>query len=222
MNEIILIILLCLTLLTIFILYKIYDKRGLYFSLIVLNILSFILTFKITNTLKLNINLGIISYISIFSIIYIFMIKYGEKELKELIKISLYSSVFTAIMLLITNYYIPSITETISINIAGSFVYNYKILIVYPLIMLLSEYLSTKLYSFENSIQLNNTICLLLTYIIIGALYTTILNVLSYINILNIKDSAYIGMSTYIIGLIVTIVNIIFVNLLIKSKKVNK
>jgi len=222
MNEIIFLILIIITQLTIFILFKLYEKRGLYFSLVILNIITFVLSFKITTFLKLNINLGIVPYVGTLSIIYLFMIKYGNKELKELAKISLFTNILTAIFLISINYFIPAITETISINIKDTFIYNYKILIAYPIIMLLSQYLIVKLYTFVSSIQSNKSICILLAYIITALLYTVIFYMISYINVLAIKHSIYIGISTYIVGLLITIIYIVFIYYLSKSKKVVK
>ena len=222
MNEIIFLILIIVTLLTIFTLFKLFEKRGLYFSLVILNIATFILSFKIILFLKLNINLGIVPYIGVLSTIYLFIIKYGPKEIKELQKISLYTNILTAIFLTSINYFIPAITETISINIKDTFIYNYKILIAYPVIMLLSQYLIVRLYTFVSSIQSNKSICILLTYIITALLYTVVFHIVSYISVLTIKNSIYIGISTYIVGLIVTTIYIAFIYYLSKSKKVIK
>ena len=222
MNEIIFFIILFIIFFAIYLLYIIFDKRGLYFSIVLLNIMTLILSFKIITFLKLNINLGIMPYLGILNILYIFMIKYGNKEIKELEKISLYTNAFGAIFLVIINYFIPAITETISINIKDSFINNYKILIAYPIIMFVSQYLVTKLYSFVASIQNNKSVCILLTYIITALIYTVIFYIISYIKILSIKDSIYIGISTYIVGLIITIISIIFINYLSKNKKVIK
>ena len=117
MNEFILIIILFITMFTTYLLYKIYEKRGLFFAIVFQNIISFILSFKIVTILKLNINLGIVSILSVLTIMYLFMIKYGKKEINELIKISLYTNVLIAIFLTMINYFIPTLTETISINI---------------------------------------------------------------------------------------------------------
>ena len=222
MNEIIFFIILFIIFFATYLLYIIFDKRGLYFSIVLLNIMTLILSFKIITFLKLNINLGIMPYLGILNILYIFMIKYGNKEIKELEKISLYTNVLGAVFLVIINYFIPAITETISINIKDSFINNYKILIAYPIIMFVSQYLVTKLYSFVASIQNNKSVCILLTYIITALIYTVIFYIISYIKILSIKDSIYIGISTYIVGLIITIISIIFINYLSKNKKVIK
>lgn len=220
MNELIFLILIGITIFTTYILYKIFDKRGLYFSLVILNIITFILSFKIIEILKLNINLGIVPFVGTLSIFYIFIIKYGNKEIKELQKISLFVNIIAAIFLVIMNYFIPAITETISINIKDTFIYNYKILFIYPIIMFLSQYLTVKLCIFVSNIQNNKAICILLTYIITALLYTVINYVISYVKIIAIKDSIYIGVSTYIIGLVITTIYIIFIHYVFKSKKV--
>lgn len=218
MEEIIAIILIILTLLSIFCLYKMYDKRGLYFSLIILDLISFVLSFKISYICNMNINLGIIPIISSFTVIYIFLKKYNQKEVKNLIKITLYSNIITALLLTTMNYFIPAITETISINMQGTFEYNYKILIVYPIIIYISQIVTTKLYSLLKEIQDKETICIMLTYIITALLYTVIFSSLVYINIIEIKHSLFIGISSYIFGLLITIINIIFINILYKKK----
>ena len=222
MNELLFIIIILLTLLTIFCLSKLYGKQGLTYSLIVLDIISFILSFKIIEVFRLNINLGIVTYISTLSIIYIYTIKYGSKETKKNEKICLYTNIIIAFLLLIMNYIIPAITETISINIQGTFEYNYKILIIFPIIMFLSQYLITKVYIFVSEIQSNIPICIILTYIITALVYIIIFYILCYIKVLSISDSLYIGLSTYIVGLIITIINIVFINYIVNSKKVLK
>ena len=218
MEEIIIIILILLTLLTIFCLYKMLDKRGLYFSLVILDLISFVLTFKISYVFKMNINLGIIPLIASFSVIYIFLTKYNKKETKNLLSITLYSNITTALLLVIMNFFIPAITETISINMQGTFEYNYKILIGYPIIILLSQLATSKLYNLLNQIQDNISVSIALTYIITGLLYTVIFYAISYINLMNIQYSLFMGISTYILGLAMTIIHIIFINFLYKKK----
>lgn len=221
MEEIITIILILLTLLTIFCLYKILNKRGLYFALVMMNLISFVLSFKISYIFKMNINLGIIPLIASFSILYIFLTKYSAKEIKNLLLITLYSNITAALLLVVMNFFIPAITETISINMQGTFEYNHKILIVYPIIVLLSQLGTAKLYLLLKEIQNNNTISMALTYIITGLLYTLVMYAVTYIKVMELKFSLFLGISTYILGLAITGVNILFVNFL-NNKKVIK
>ena len=221
MEEIITIILVLLTLLTIFCLYKMLDKRGLYFGLVIMDLISFVLTFKISYIFKMNVNIGIIPLIASFTIIYIFLTKYNSKETKNLLLITLYSNITAAFLLVVMNFFIPAIEETISINMKGTFEHNYKILIAYPIIVLISQLTTAKLYSLLKEIQDNISISIALTYIITGLLYTVLLYVISYIDVLEMQYSLFLGISTYIIGIAITIINILFINL-INNKKVIK
>lgn len=218
MEEIITIVLILLTMLVTFCLFKMLDKRGLYFSLVIMNLLGLVLSFKISQILTINMNIGIIPMIATLSIIYIFIIKYGYKETKNLLLVSLYSNIAMSVLLIIMNYFIPAITETVSINMQGTFEYNYKILIVYPLIMLLGQYTVTKLYKLISSIQRNTSICITLTYIITGLIYTIVFYLLAYINILEISYSIFLGISTYIIGIPITLINLLLINYSTKKK----
>ena len=218
MEEIIAIMLILLTILTIFCLYKMLDKRGLYFGLVMMDLIAFVLSFKISYVFKMNINVGIIPLIASFTIIYIFLTKYNAKETKNLLQITLYSNIITALLLLIMNFFIPAITETISINMQGTFEYNYKILIVYPIIVFISQLATAKLFGLICELQNNIAISIGLTYIITGLIYTVLSYAISYIELLEIQYSLFLAISTYIIGIAITIVNIIFIHILNKKK----
>jgi len=222
MGEIITIIMIFLTLLTIFCLHKTFDKRGLYFSVVIFSLISFILSFKISVVLKMNINTSIIILPEIFTIFYIFIIKYGYKDINDLLKITFYANITTSIIIAIMNIFVPTITETISINMQGTFEYNYKILIIYPFMMLLSQYIIIKLYQLVSKIQNYIYISVSLTYIITGLIYTIIFYVLCYLDIMEIKYSLFLGISTYIAGLAITVIDTIFINYFVRGKKVIK
>lgn len=218
MNEIILLVLLFLTMLTIYCLYRMLDKRGLYFSLVLMNIITFVLSFKITTIFKININSNIIGMVSIFTIIFIFLTKYGYNENKNLLLISFYSNITVALLIAIMNFFVPAVTETISINMQETFEYNYKILIIYPIIILISQYASIKLYKLINMIQNNILISIMLTHIIISLLYTIVFSTTAYIKILEVKYSLFIGISTYIIGLPLAIMSMFYINYIVNKK----
>lgn len=218
MEEVITIVLVLLTLLTIFCLYKMLEKRGLYFGLVMMNLIAFVLSFKISYVFKMNINLGIIPLIASFTIIYIFLTKYNPKETKNLLMISLYSNISISLLLAVMNFFVPATTETISINMKGTFEYNYKILIAYPIIVFLSQLATTKLYGLLKELQDNISVSIALTYIITGLLYTGIYYAIAYINILEIQYSLFLGISSYILGIAITIINILFIYILNKKK----
>lgn len=219
MNSIIIVLLLILvSLLLIYSMYKIYDKRGLYFNLVIMNIMSFILSFKIIKIFSLNINLGLIPMISIFTIIYIIINKYSIKDKKNILSLSLYTNIITSILILITNYFIPTVSETISISIKGTFEYNYKILILYPIIILISQYIIIKLFNYLKEIQSNIIINITLTYITTGLVYTLVFYLIAYINLIDIKNTIFMGVSSFLIGIIITLLNTLIIDLIFKKK----
>ena len=219
MNSIIIVLLLILvSLLLIYSMYKIYDKRGLYFSLVIMNIMSFILSFKIIKIFSLNINLGLIPMISIFTIIYIIITKYSIEDKKTILSLSLYTNIITSILILITNYFIPTVSETISISIKGTFEYNYKILILYPIIILLSQYIIIKLFNYLKELQSNIIINITLTYITTGLVYTLVFYLIAYINLIDIKNTIFMGVSSFLIGIIITLLNTLIIDLIFKKK----
>lgn len=219
MNSIIIVLLLILvSLLLIYSMYKIYDKRGLYFSLVIMNIMSFILSFKIIKIFSLNINLGLIPMISIFTIIYIIITKYSIKDKKTILSLSLYTNIITSILILITNYFIPTVSETISISIKGTFEYNYKILILYPITILLSQYIIIKLFNYLKELQSNIIINITLTYITTGLVYTLVFYLIAYINLIDIKNTVFMGVSSFLIGIIITLLNTLIIDLIFKKK----
>ena len=219
MNSIIIVLLLILvSLLLIYSMYKIYDKICLYFSLVIMNIMSFILSFKIIKIFSLNINLGLIPMISIFTIIYIIITKYSIKDKKTILSLSLYTNIITSILILITNYFIPTVSETISISIKGTFEYNYKILILYPIIILLSQYIIIKLFNYLKELQSNIIINITLTYITTGLVYTLVFYLIAYINLIDIKNTIFMGVSSFLIGIIITLLNTLIIDLIFKKK----
>ena len=218
MSEIVILAMIFLTMLTTYSICKMLDKRGYYFSLVIMNIIGFILSFKIGKILDININLNIAPVIASMTILYSYMNKYSIKDIKKLIKVALYSNIIMSLLITVMNFFIPAITETISINMQATFEFNYKILITYPLIMFISSIIQAKFYQILNELKDNNYINIILTYIITGLLPTIIFSVISYIKILQARDSLLIGITGYIVGIPILIVNLLLVNLLCKKK----
>lgn len=222
MNEIIFVVMLVISLISIFGMYKIFSKNGLYYILILFELLSLITSFKIVKIFSFNLNINIIFIISTMTIIYILLTKYSNKESKNILSLSLITILSGVVLLTILSYYIPSLNEIIAINIKSTFIYNYKILIFLPLTILLGTYLTIKLYTFINTLQSNIYINILLVYIITGLLYTILFNVLGYLKIIDIYNSTFIGLTTYLFGIIITIIQFSIINLILSIKEVKQ
>ena len=222
MNEIILAVILIISLMSIYCLYKIFDKMGLYYSLIIFIETAIITSFKIMKIFNFNLNINILFLVCIMTIIYIILAKYNTKELNNVIKISCITTIFSALIVLLLGYYIPSINSTIAINIKSTFIYNYKVLIALPITLLGGIIATTKLYQFISKLQDNIYINIVLTYIITGLIYTVIFQIFGYLNVIKIYNSIYIGLTSYLFGLIITIIQLFTINLVLKQKKVRE
>ena len=222
MNEIIFVVILIISLLSIYCIYKIFDKPGLYYSLIIFIETAIISSFKIMKIFNFNLNINIILLVSIMTIVYILLTKYNVKETKNIIRISSITIIFSTLILLILSYYIPSINDTIAINIKSTFIHNYKVLISLPLTLLGGIISTIKLYQFINKLQDNIYINIILTYIITGLIYTVIFQIFGYLNIIDIYNSIFIGLTSYLFGLIITITQLSIINLILNQKKVRE
>ena len=221
METLVILIMICLSLITIYLLDKFFENKGLIYAMIILNLISFAMSFKIANTFNSNVNCSIIAEIGLFGALYLYLIKYDEKDIFKIIKITLISSIFFAFMMLVLLYYIPSITETISINMELAIKNNIKILGIYPIMIALSQYGVAKLVAMLKKIKTNYYLIMILSYIITSTIYTVISYLLCYIKVLSIKESIFLGVSTYILGLIITTIESLFIYLYL-TKKVKK
>ena len=119
------------------------------------------------------------------------------------------------------SYHVQSLTDTISINMKNVFINNYKILIVYPITILISNYLLIWMYKKIRKLYDNAFITTVTTYLLIGLIEGIIYFFIVYYNILEAKIIIKLLLSSYMIRLIITIIYSIFLTL-ITSKKVKK
>ena len=99
MNEATLVILILLSIIITFCLYRMLDKRGLYFLIILFSIISFVLSFKVAYVLKMNINASIIPLCALLSVLFLFISKYGILEKKNILLLTFYSNIIIALLL---------------------------------------------------------------------------------------------------------------------------
>ena len=218
MDEIVFLIIIALSLFIIYGLHKMFNKQGIYYALVILSLIGYILSFKITTVLKMNVNLGIPLLIATFTCLYLILIKYGDKDIKKIYSATFISNIILALIIVTMIYYVPSLIETASMNIKETFENNYKLLIMYPLIVLAGEYLINKIYGYVTAVQNNIFLSVMLSYIISAVIYIIVYYIIGYIGVMTIRDSLYLGITSFIIGIVVTIINIGFIYLMTRKK----
>ena len=139
------IIYLCILIISIFSTYlfkKFASKLGLSIVFITSSLLCLILSFKYVNLSTISINANSVTYITMFTSLYLLLETTNKEEVKKIINMNFLLMIFSSIILYIMSYYVQSLTDSISINMKNVFISNYRILIVYPLTTLISNRIS--------------------------------------------------------------------------------
>ena len=221
MNFIIYLCILIICMFSIYLSKKILGKTGLIIVLITSTFLTQILSFKYIMLATINVNANSITYVTMFTSLYLLLESINKEEVKKITQINFIITVFTSIILYIMSYYVQSLTDSISINMKNVFIDNARILIVFPITILLSNYLSIWIYKKIRKLYDIPFITTVTTYLLIGLIEGILYFFLSYYNILETKIIIKLLLSSYMIRLIITVIYSIFLTL-ITSKKVKK
>ena len=218
MNVLIYIIILIISMISLYILNKLLGDLGLKVLFILMSITSFLLTFKYITIGNLSLNANCITYITMFSCLYLLLENNDKKEIRKLCNINFILNLFSAIMLYIMTVHTQSITDTISVNMKNIFLGNTRILYLFPIVTLLSNYLLIIMYEKVKNIYDNMFITTVTTFLLIGIIEGIIYTFLVYSNILTIKAIIELILSTYMVKLILTVIYSILLMIITKKK----
>ena len=220
MSEIIFLIITIISMITIPLAYNYLDKKGLYLMLIIMTIVSYLLSFKVLNIWGLSVNANVITTISILEIVYLLIEKETKKNHYNYLFLTIFCLIATAFAILTTSSYIPSINDTLSTNMKGLFIDNYQILILFPLLLIITEIISPQIYLNLNQIYQNKIISINLIYMVLGLLNSLIFSFIAYASNPSFLSKLNIALATYFIGLIISILYTPIFNYLTSKKKV--
>jgi len=222
MNILIYFCILVLSIFTIYIFNKKLDKLGLTVMFSLMNLLSFILSFKYITISTLNINANAITYISMFSILYLYLEKTNEKETKKLINLNIIMNLLIVSLLVLMSLYIQTIDDTVGINMKNVFIDNYRILIAYPITLSLSLHGIIKMYNKVKTIYDNMFITTTVTFLLVGLIDLILFTLISYLLVMNAKTMIKLILSTYMLKIILTVIYSLFLMLIQNKKKVKR
>ena len=200
---------------------KLLGKLGLTITFIAMSTVSFILTFKYVTLSTINLNSNCFPYVTMLTSLYLLLETTSKKETKEIVNLNFIVNIFTAVMLYIMINYTQILTDTISINMINEFDINSRILLVYPLTTLLSNYLSIWTYDKIKKLYDNHFISIVTIYLLVGIVEGIIYTFLCYKNILNTKTIILILLSSYMIRLIITVIYSLFLIIISKKKVIS-
>ena len=222
MNILIYLCILVLLFITIYISYKKLDKLGLVISFTLMNVLSLLLSFKYITITTLSINANAITYITMFSILYLYLEKTNETEVKRLINLNIVLNLLIVIFLILMTLYVQTLDDTVGINMHNVFIDNYRILIAYPITFAISLhgvlYMYKKIKNIYDNMFITNTV----TFLSIGLIDIILFTLISYLNAYDIKIIIELLLSTYMAKIILTVLYSNFLTIIQNKKKVKK
>lgn len=221
MNELIMICILIIGILSLYLANKILDTFGIKIIFVTYSFISFILSFKYLTLSTFQINASILTYCVVFTSISFLLEKNKTKEANQLINLNLVLNVFSSLLLYIMAQYVQSINDTIGINMTNVFTNNFRVLIITPISIYISLRLLVIMYNKIKGLYNNIFISMISTYLAIGLIDLIITKFISYFRILSIQDIIKILLSTYMVELIIIVIySLLFT--LYTSKKVKK
>lgn len=220
MDVMLIILMIALGIFFIFVSQGLSEKNGIINIYSIYNIISFLLSFKLMDVMKININANIALSSLFTSLTYLIIEKSTAKEYKNIIKQIFSINVILSIVILLSSIYIGEINDVNSVNMQNIFISNYKILISYPIITLINQIVILLIYNTIKDTTQNINIRIILTNLTTLMIETILFCISSYIFSIKLIYLPVLIISNYLIKVIITSIYTPFISYLIKLKKV--
>ena len=218
MNELLLVCILIIGIVSLVLANKYLQTLGLKVIIFMFNILSLLLSFKIITLSTLQISASIITYVIMYLAICLLLEQNKIKESKNVIKYNFILSIFSSVLLYIMAYYTQSLNDTVGINMKNVFIENIRILMAYPICTFISQEIFIYIYIKVKKIYENLFISSVTSYLAAALIDAIIYNFISYYRILNMSTIIKLLLSTYMIKLIIIVIYSIILTILNKKK----
>ena len=143
MDIIIFLLLTAICIGSIYLVHKYFGKQEFYILAIIYSILSFLMSFKMTKILGININMGIIFSDGLLIILYYFASKYDKKEVNKLLLLIIISIITMGIVAMLISFTIPSLYDSNSLYYSDLVFNSLPILVFYPIALLITLFISS-------------------------------------------------------------------------------
>ena len=194
------------------ILYKKYQINGLYIYSIIALFLSCIMSLKTITIYNYDTNLGIIPFVTIFTVTNIIIQKKGQDEVKNLILTLLFTIVVSYIIIYLISIMDASIiNEYTSVSFDNILEESPRLIFANIVTILYSLILNSKLYYYLKKMKNNILISNLFSTIIIQFISSILFGLVAYIFAKDMIDIIKIIMIRYLIGLIIGIISTILI-----------
>lgn len=206
----------------IYLVHRYLGKHEFYLLAIIYAIMAFVMSFKLVYAFGISINLGIIFSSGLVMILYYFIRRYGDDDAKRVILFMLMSTVICALFMMVNVFMIPSLYDVMSSYYQNLILNNLAIVILYPLALGITLYLSRYSFNELSSIKSRRFIKIILMLIGIAFINTGIFIYFSYAIIIRFDIAIMIFLSNYLVESLILIFYFLVIDKLFMIRKVKR
>lgn len=220
MEILVLLLLISMCIGLVYIVHKYFGKEQFYLLGIIYSVLSFVMSFKTTNILGVNINTNIIFSSGLLIILYYFVKRFSEKESRKFIMTAILSSVLCICFLMITVFMTPSIYDKMSAFYQSIILDNLVIVILYPISLSITMFLGEYCFRELEKEEKNKNIKTLFTILGILFIDAAIFSYFSYAFIIQFDTAIGMAIEHYLVKTGIMVIYMLIVNKLFMVRKV--
>lgn len=219
MNFIVLLLLMCICLGIIYMTHKYLSKTYFYLIAILYSIVSYLMSFKVITIFGIDFNASIIFTNALIILLYYFINKYKD-DTKKFIYTVMIGNIFCLLMILLNSLILPSIYDNATLFYKGLVFDSFPIIILYPISLFITLFLSNYCYKMLKEEEKLKDLTCIFTLIGISFINSFIFVYFSYAFIIKFDTAIMIALGHYFINTIILIIYYLFINMIIKVRKV--
>lgn len=220
MNLLIFILLIVLSIFFMYISLYMLDKKNYRYIYLIYSILGYLMSFKIIKLASINLNANIVIETLFLTLTYLIIEKTTKEEFIKIVKNIFKYNLLVGVLLLFGSLYIPVVTDVVSINIKYMIIDNYKILLIYPILLAILQLLTYLVYNSIKELKLNIQNNIIISSLTILMVDSVIFNLFAYLFKIKLSNIILLILSNYLIKILLTTIYSYIISKQIDNKKV--
>lgn len=220
MNLLIFILLIVLSIFFMYISLYMLDKKNYRYIYLIYSILGYLMSFKIIKLASINLSANIVIETLFLTLTYLIIEKTTKEEFIKIVKNIFKYNLLVGVLLLFGSLYIPVVTDVVSINIKYMIIDNYKILLIYPILLTILQLLTYLVYNSIKELKLNIQNNIIISSLTILMVDSVIFNLFAYLFKIKLSNVILLILSNYLIKILLTTIYSYIISKQIDNKKV--
>ena len=178
------------------------------------------MSFKIIKLASINLSANIVIETLFLTLTYLIIEKTTKEEFIKIVKNIFKYNLLVGVLLLFGSLYIPVVTDVVSINIKYMIIDNYKILLIYPILLAILQLLTYLVYNSIKELKLNIQNNIIISSLTILMVDSVIFNLFAYLFKIKLSNIILLILSNYLIKILLTTIYSYIISKQIDNKKV--